>query len=254
MNLFRRPVPGNTTEDPSNPASGGSNENQVVKITKSLQPPVCATPDMSYYCFDVLKRHFRNHSNDLINGLQKSKKRKLHPHSYTIPEVECALFVGWKKDSLSGEPILRGCKGTHGLLPLEEGLRQYSLISAFEDGRFSIMREEEIPYLSCSISLLYDFEEAEDCNDWELHTHGIKIEFEDSRNKYRSATFLPYVMTQFGFTKKQTIKRLIEKSGSKDKFTKTLAPKIKTTRFKASDIVTHHNEWASVVGKKRVAK
>ena len=39
------------------------------------------------------------------------------------------LFVGWKKSSKDGsDERLRGCKGTHGTLPLHEGLRQYALL------------------------------------------------------------------------------------------------------------------------------
>jgi len=220
-------------------------EKSVAVVKKELPPPLMATHEMSFYCFHVLKKHFKRHKGDLLNGIAKpTKKRKNRPHSYTIPEAECALFVGWKIDSEQGER-LRGCKGTHSVLPLEEGLRHYALISAFDDRRFSMMREEEIPTLSCSISLLHQFEEAENCNDWEIGVHGLKIEFEDSKNKLRSATFLPSVMTQFGYTKRQTIKRLIEKSGSKDKLTKTFAAKIRTTRFQASEIKTHHNEWVS---------
>jgi len=211
----------------------------------TLPPPIEATPEMCFYCFDILKKHFRRHKGDLLNGISKSvsKKRKIRPHSFRIPEVECALFVGWKIDCGNGEQRLRGCKGTHSVLPLEEGLRHYALISAFDDKRFSMMKEEEVAFLSCSVSLLYDFEETNDCNDWEIGVHGLKIEFEDSKNKFRSATFLPNVMTQFGYTKRQTIKRLIEKSGSKDKLTKNLAAKIRTTRFKASEVKSHHEEW-----------
>eukprot|EP01088_Endostelium_zonatum_P015586 TRINITY_DN389_c0_g1_i1.p1 TRINITY_DN389_c0_g1~~TRINITY_DN389_c0_g1_i1.p1 ORF type:complete len:251 (-),score=33.39 TRINITY_DN389_c0_g1_i1:157-909(-) len=218
-------------------------EAKLVPISRELPPPLVATHEMSFYCFYVLKKHFKRHKNDLLNGINKnSKKRKNRPHSYVIPEAQCALFVGWKIDSEHGER-LRGCKGTHSVLPLEEGLRHYALISAFDDRRFSMMREEEVPTLSCSISLLHRFEEADDINDWEIGVHGLKIEFEDSKNKFRSATFLPSVMTQFGYNKRQTIKRLIEKSGSKDKLTKSLGAKIKTIRFQASEIKTHHSEW-----------
>jgi len=220
-------------------------QNGIVVPTQTLRINLEATPEMCFYCFDVLKKHFRRHKGDLLNGIEKAttKKRKIHPHSYRIPEIECALFVGWKIDCANGDQRLRGCKGTHSVLSLEEGLRHYALISAFDDRRFSIMREEEVPTLSCSVSLLYDFEDSEDCNDWEIGTHGLKIEFTDSKNKFRSATFLPCVMTQFGYTKRQTIKRLIEKSGSKDKLNKTLSAKIRTTRFKASEIKSHHDEW-----------
>jgi len=217
----------------------------VLQPAQTLRLNLEATPEMCFYCFDVLKKHFRRHKGDLLNGIEKAttKKRKVHPHSYRIPEIECAIFVGWKIDCENGDQRLRGCKGTHSVLPLEEGLRHYALISAFDDRRFSMMREEEVPTLSCSVSLLYDFEDSEDCYDWEIGMHGLKIEFTDSKNKFRSATFLPCVMTQFGYTKRQTIKRLIEKSGSKDKLNKALSAKIRTTRFKASEIKSHHDEW-----------
>jgi len=209
-----------------------------------------ATPDMCYYCFDILKNHFRIHKNDLLNGIKNSKKRKHATSLYNLPNYSCALFVGWKID-MNGDMNLRGCKGTHSVLPLEEGLRTYSLLSAFDDTRFEMMREEEVPALTCSVSLLYDFEKVKDCKNWEIGIHGIKIEFEDSKNKYRSATFLPQVAPQFGYTRRQTLKRLVKKSGTKDKFTKALAAKIRTTRFKGSLCYASYDEWQNILKTRR---
>eukprot|EP01087_Luapelamoeba_hula_P021220 TRINITY_DN737_c0_g1_i1.p1 TRINITY_DN737_c0_g1~~TRINITY_DN737_c0_g1_i1.p1 ORF type:complete len:225 (-),score=30.70 TRINITY_DN737_c0_g1_i1:163-837(-) len=189
---------------------------------------------MCHYCFDVLRHEF---TRDTRKG-GASKQKPPNPEDYGIPMqgVECPLFVGWHKQSKAGGHghKLRGCKGTHGSLLLHEGLKQYALLSAFDDSRFPPVREEEIPYLICSISLLFAFEKASHCYDWEVGTHGVRIDFVDWDNVHRSATFLPHVAPQFGYDQKQTIERLVEKSGSDSPVDKRLASRIKTTRFQAS--------------------
>jgi len=224
---------------------------------------VNATPSMCFYCFDVLQYELRKEreknrsppSPEPVGKGKNKKKRKSpslvapNPELYSIPDVECPLFVGWKKGKNGGGAHkLRGCKGTHGYLPLNEGLKQYAILSAFEDTRFSQIREEELPRLTCSVSLLHGFEKVSDCYDWEVGIHGIRIDFYDNENVQRSATFLPHVASQFGYTQKQTIERLVEKAGTDDRVDKKYAQRIKTTRFQASLCDVAHDDWAKSRG------
>jgi hypothetical protein len=67
------------------------------------------------------------------------------------------LFVGWKKTSKDGsDERLRGCKGTHGTLPLHEGLRQYALLryDAHTHGLFSCVSNviDRVAHISQSSS------------------------------------------------------------------------------------------------------
>jgi len=45
---------------------------------------------------------------------------------------------------------------------------------------------------------LTKFEEANDHLDWEIGTHGIRIEFHSDRGSRRTATYLPEVATEQG--------------------------------------------------------
>jgi len=215
---------------------------------------IVTSKEMCFYCFDVLQYELKKAGeNSATNKKRKSPPLEPpNPQDYSIPEFECPLFVGWKKRGKHDPPSpgphkLRGCKGTHGSLPLNEGLKQYALLSAFDDSRFTPIREEEVPRLTCSVSLLYGFEKVVDCYDWEVGTHGVRIDFRDSKNHQRSATFLPNVAPQFGYDQQQTIERLVEKSGCEERVDKRLLAKIKTTRFQAAHIDTPYEDYLQYI-------
>jgi len=95
----------------------------------------------------------------------------------------------------------------------------------------------------------YDFSVSRDCYDWELGEHGIRIDFIDKQLKERTATFLPQVPIQCGWSKKHTIKRLIQKSGCTEKveFDENGFPpkylKLKTIRYRSSLASVTHDEY-----------
>lgn len=122
------------------------------------------------------------------------------------------MFVTWNTLSRSGHKSLRGCIGTFDALPLEKGLESYALTSAFEDTRFQPIPEHLIPSLSCSLTLLADFEECDGPLDWELSKHGIRISFTHRYRKY-GATYLPDVATEQGWTMEETLTSLMRKAG-----------------------------------------
>lgn len=122
------------------------------------------------------------------------------------------MFVTWNAHSRSGHKSLRGCIGTFEALPLERGLESYALTSAFEDSRFSPIPQSQIPNLSCSLTLLADFEECDNALDWELGKHGIRISF-THRSRRHGATYLPYVASEQGWTQEETLESLMRKAG-----------------------------------------
>lgn len=122
------------------------------------------------------------------------------------------MFVTWNTLSRSGHKSLRGCIGTFEALPLEKGLESYALTSAFEDTRFSPIPEHLIPSLSCSLTLLADFEECHGPLDWDLGIHGIRISFTHRYRKH-GATYLPDVAVEQGWTKEETLESLMRKAG-----------------------------------------
>jgi len=202
-----------------------------------------ATREMCFYCFETLIEYFHKNNNRLY-------KRSNYSLLDKIPNYpECSLFVSWKK-TVGQNSELRGCKGNlGGGISLHEGLKYYAIISGSADRRFESLTEDEIPFLSCSVSLLFDFETSADCYDWILGEHGIRIDFVDQNNKERTATFLPQVPVQCGWTKKHTIKRLIQKSGCTDKIefdANGMPPKhlkLKTVRYRSSLANATHQEY-----------
>lgn len=122
------------------------------------------------------------------------------------------LFVTWNTISRSGHKSLRGCIGTFEALPLASGLSTYALTSAFDDTRFSPIPASLLPALSCSLTLLADFEPCRDAMDWTLGLHGLRISF-TYRNRRHGATYLPDVAVEQGWDKEQTVESLMRKAG-----------------------------------------
>lgn len=122
------------------------------------------------------------------------------------------LFVTWNTVSRSGNRSLRGCIGTFDALPLSTGLSTYALTSAFDDTRFSPVPQTLLPNLSCSLTLLADFEPCADAMDWTLGTHGLRISFAYRARRY-GATYLPDVAVEQGWTKEECVESLMRKAG-----------------------------------------
>ena len=53
--------------------------------------------------------------------------------------------------------VLRGCIGTLQPRETKDGIRNFALNSAFRDRRFPSISQDEIPFLSCGISLLHRY-------------------------------------------------------------------------------------------------
>ncbi|KAK3305748.1 AMMECR1 domain-containing protein [Chaetomium strumarium] len=129
------------------------------------------------------------------------------------PITESPLFVTWNTISARhGERSLRGCIGTFEPQDLDEGLSSYALISALQDMRFNPITARELPSLEVAVTLLTDFEDADDAMDWELGIHGLRISFYYQGKRY-GATYLPDVAVEQGWTKEETIVSLMRKAG-----------------------------------------
>ncbi len=122
-----------------------------------------------------------------------------------------------KRKKSEDEEMLRGCIGTFAKESLKTNLPLYSLISAFKDTRFPPISLREIPMLTCTVSLLQNFEQIKDPLDWVVGKHGIQIKFKAKGQSY-SATFLPEVAPEQGWDQKQTISQLLRKAGYKGDF------------------------------------
>eukprot|EP00775_Hariotina_reticulata_P013589 gene13589-13714_t len=171
------------------------------------------------FSFDVLIAH--------LSGLEGPEP--------DFEDGNCPLFVTWNKISSSGRSQLRGCIGTLEPRRLHTALKDYALTSALRDTRFPPVQQHEVAQLSCSVSLLSCFEEAANWQDWEIGTHGLIIEFTDPLLQCkRTATFLPEVAADQGWTRRQCIESLIRKAGYTGAPSQALLDSLWITRYQSS--------------------
>ncbi|KAL0083718.1 AMMECR1 domain-containing protein [Phycomyces blakesleeanus] len=190
-----------------------------------------ATKEHCFYCFDVLLAHLRR---------EPTPAPRFHNEAFP-------LFVTWNMIKY-GEKELRGCIGSFRPLPLIQGLKQFALNSALEDSRFPPINLAETPYLSCAVSLLINFEEADNYLDWEIGKHGIWIEFKNTDGKKNTATYLPEVMPEQGWTKEETIQSLLRKGAFRGPITPEVCQSIKLTRYQSSKMEVTRQEYDQARG------
>ncbi|NP_001091328.1 uncharacterized protein LOC100037162 isoform X2 [Xenopus laevis] len=183
------------------------------------------TAEMGCYCFDVLYCH--------LHGLPQPRLPRFTNDPYP-------LFVTWKAGR---EKRLRGCIGTFSAMNLHSGLRDYTLTSALKDSRFPPLTREELPKLSCSVSLLTNFEDVGDFLDWEVGVHGIRIEFLNEKGIKRTATYLPEVAKEQDWDQIQTIDSLLRKGGFKAPITNEFRKTIKLTRYRSEKVTISYTEY-----------
>ncbi|KAH9498539.1 AMME chromosomal region protein 1-like [Bulinus truncatus] len=163
-------------------------------------------------------------------------------HDRAINGWYSPLFVTWQ---LGRERRLRGCIGTFSPTSLHSGLREYAITSAVKDSRFDPITKEEFPKLHCSVSLLTHFEEAMDYLDWELGSHGIRIEFINEKGHKKTATYLPEVAVEQGWDRVQTIDSLLRKGGFKGPITPEVRKSIRMTRYRSEKITIAYSDYVA---------
>ena len=186
------------------------------------------SPDLKLLCvyaFDTL-----------ISALVQKEIPDCFPAS--LENKSFPLFVTW---TTGKEKNLRGCIGTFTSDELKSNLQEYSLTAALKDWRFPPISVKEIPNLNVGVSLLTNFEDANDCYDWEIGKHGIRISFEEEHKKY-SATFLPEVPVEHKMDKITTLQHLIKKAGYNGKLEK-VDKKIKLRRYQSIKLFMTYDEY-----------
>ncbi|KAG8715776.1 hypothetical protein FRC11_000071 [Ceratobasidium sp. 423] len=184
------------------------------------------------------------------------------------------LFVTWNTVSsrLLGGVRLRGCIGNFEAMSLDDGIKEYALISAFRDHRFRPIEEKELRKLECVVSLLTNFEDAESYLDWEVGTHGIYITLQlpivpasstdtpsapspissstslprlPSRQRRLTATYLPDVIPAQGWTKQEAVDSALRKAGFDGRITEDVRRAVKLRRYQSSICSARWEEyWA----------
>ena len=178
---------------------------------------------LNYYCIETL-----------LNYLDPLKyKEPLFPKEFN-KNIEVGLFVTWLDETANYRRRLRGCIGNFDPQPLEQRLKEYTIISSQEDKRFKSVSIDELENFSMSVSILYPFEDTKDIYDWEIGTHGVYCMF-SSKGKKFSSCYLPEVPIIDSWDKKLTLERCVKKSGYCTELGKLdeVSDKMKIYKFKS---------------------
>lgn len=200
----------------------GSTQQQFLSNGKQKE---VACIEMCFFCFDVLVNHL-------------NKVTALENPCFTNDPFP--LFVTW---STGKSKRLRGCIGTFKATNLHLGLRDYAIESASRDERFNPIDLDELNNLNVSVSILTQFEEADNYLDWEVGVHGIRIEFCSDRGVKKSATYLPEVASERGWDHIQTIDSLLRKGGFRGTITAEFRQSINLTRYRSEKITASYNDY-----------
>ena len=166
----------------------------------------------------------------LENSFKKKYNENFLNNKYNL---NTSLFITWKKKNK-----LRGCIGTFLILPLIEGIKKFSLLSAFNDSRFYPIKKSEINKLTCEISILYNFEKINNPFDWIIGENGLKFNLEG----YKS-TFLPEIPKEQNWDKNQTLFQLALKAGYPYPLNKINFSKIILEKYLSKKIISNYNEF-----------
>ncbi|CAD6885400.1 unnamed protein product [Tilletia laevis] len=246
-------APDGQTERQSATEDGSSSAKKASTSSGAVQPEHC------YYCFDVLDAQI--HAGSRANGYRNSSSRASSSAAadaqahFDNGDQEFPLFVTWNIYPSTGllaskrksGARLRGCIGTFSPLPLAEGLRDYALTSALHDTRFSPIRADELPRLECGVSLLTEFEECDDYLDWEVGTHGIYIYLPNphkgSSRSTLTATYLPDVIPEQGWSKTEAIDSAIQKAGWNGTVDEAMRRSLRVRRYQSEKIACSYDDW-----------
>ncbi|KAI9168386.1 hypothetical protein H9P43_007758 [Blastocladiella emersonii ATCC 22665] len=200
-----------------------------------------ASKEHCYYCFEVLVKHL-----DGEDAVEVDATEVLGDGA----DAEYPLFVTWNistshRGRNGGTDVcLRGCIGNFSAQPLGDGLREYAVVSAVRDTRFSPIGKHELARLSCSVSLLVDFEDAAHPLDWVVGEHGIRIFFRDPRSgKAHSATYLPEIAREQGWDHVAALDSLIRKSGYAGPIDDELRDGLRVVRYRSAKAKCTYAEY-----------
>jgi len=175
------------------------------------------------FCFQVLCAHLRSQPPPDFPAIAD-------------PSFRAPLFVTWLKrrqngHGSSGDSDLRGCIGCLEPVVMQPGLSEYALLSSLHDKRFAPIHIDEVPLLTCKLSILHKFEECEHIHDWLVGVHGVLIQFSDAQGRRYSATYLPEVARDHGMTRETAIRELVTKAGYTGPVDQWLTQRLAVTRY-----------------------
>jgi len=224
-------------------------ETEEIAVNNSLKVVATQSPPPDPQPFPPIPNSFPNGSFHQNHDSYHRESPNYRHHSSLLNFTNDAypLFVTWK---IGSDKRLRGCIGTFSAINLHVGLRKYALTSALEDSRFNPVTKDELPRLHCSVSILTDFEEAGNHLDWQIGTHGIRIEFNENGHE-KTATYLPEIALDQGWDRLQTIDSLLRKGGFQGQITSDVRHSIKLTRYRSEKVALSYSEYRGKIDQRQ---
>ena len=147
----------------------------------------------------------------LLNHARKTLEQYFSTQSFPLPrqinpmlKIKRGCFVTLKKD---GE--LRGCIGRMTAdVPLCTIVGTMALQAAFNDTRFTSLKQDELPQIEIEISVLTPFKQIKSADNIVLGRDGVIV-----RKSGRQAVFLPQVASETGWSKEEFLNQLCYKAG-----------------------------------------
>lgn len=189
-----------------------------------------ATVDMCVNAFDTI-----------VAALSPSMPRS---RAQEPPTSRGGVFVTWNVSrSRDARYSLRGCIGTLSPAPLHIAIPRYATQAAFHDSRFDPISAAELPKLKVAVSVLSRFEEAEHVYDWSIGVHGIILTLEGGY----SATYLPEVCSDNGWSKQFCVRSLTEKAGYRRPLDESVLKSASVTRYQSTKSEITFEDYAKIV-------
>jgi AMME syndrome candidate gene 1 protein len=191
---------------------------RTVARTSQMAPAASLRADraMCAYAFDVL--------------LSALDGRGDPPLPATVPDaLGVGVFVTWNSRGADGSWDLRGCVGTLTQTQLGDALPTYARHSALRDSRFEPLTKGDLSTLQAVVSVLSGFEEAPGgVYDWTIDVHGVVLSIQHGRY---TATYLPEICGEQGWTKQECIASLARKAGFRGRLTPAILETAELTRY-----------------------
>lgn len=198
----------------------------------ALPPKGQVTAGLCCFCFEVLDTHLRQLPSPIFPA-------------FADPSFQAPMFVTWMKSRPNLPNLeLRGCVGCLEPIALRPGLSDYAIRSSTQDRRFPPVAPDELPLLTCKLSILHKFEKCTHVYDWKIGVHGLVINFSDVRGWNYTATYLPEVAQEHNMSHETAIRELVNKSGYKNAVDQTLLDGIQVTRYQSVVDSVSHMEYA----------
>ena len=127
-------------------------------------------------------------------------------------------------------------------------MKEFALVSAFDDDRFEPIQRQELEGLHVSLSLLVKFSKKplDDPLNWKIGKHGLTLEIMDRNGELCESTFLPEVAKEEKWSKWQTLEELLEKAEYEEDDLEDVLDRIKVSTYESIVCKLSYKEYVAL--------